>query len=674
MRGLLFRQAIVKKGFFIIFIVLLCLQAMITNASAAGMSGANLMGGLKNGSMSLGQASSTLSSQGNLPTGSSSQLLQGLQNGGNISTSQAGGLLDNIMGGNSGINAGNIGNVTSMVQNLQSGQASPSSISSLLSQVSGGQLPSQVGQALSGLQNLGDVKSIGDLFQNSNIASSLQSVLQQTGAPKEVTNAISQITQIATNATDLQQTLQQAGAQAVSQAIAQALQQVAPQLVQALGGIKGLTDAISSLLGGSPTTDSQNDPTDDGLGEVSGDVACSGCNCSECVAKIQDNHNMIRAHVTSEFEQHRNWIVTTYFLDYILPAMMLMTNELTTNMMQQVEIIGTFFDAKHQLETKRLFQQMTAQAHKDYHPSEGLCEIGTNIRSLAISERKADLAHHTLASRMMQRQLSSGEAISTEGGLSDRKSRLKTFLTTYCNPEDNGDGLKLLCGSGAKDKARQNIDVNYTTAIENKLTLELDFSKDGASKTTDDEENIFALGANLFSHKIGNILTRRKLADGNGVPRDEANTYINLRAIAAKRSVAQNSFAAITGMKAEGDGKNGAAPFLKAILAELGISTNEIDEFIGEKPSYFAQMEVMTKILYQNPTFYTNLYDKPVNIERKGAALQAISLMQDRDIYKSLLRSEAVLSVLLETLLLKEHDRVSGDLAPDRDPGEKYIQ
>ena len=81
-------------------------------------------------------------------------------------------------------------------------------------------------------------------------------------------------------------------------------------------------------------------------------------------------------------------------------------------------------------------------------------------------------------------------------------------------------------------------------------------------------------------------------------------------------------------------------------------------------------MEVLTKKLYQNPVFFTELYDKPVNVLRKRAAIRAIGLMQDRDLYNSLLRSEAVLSVALETMLTEEHDRVYRNLEklePDKD-------
>ena len=101
------------------------------------------------------------------------------------------------------------------------------------------------------------------------------------------------------------------------------------------------------------------------------------------------------------------------------------------------------------------------------------------------------------------------------------------------------------------------------------------------------------------------------------------------------------------------------APFLKKLVEEMGIPKDEVEKYIGKEPSYFAQMEVLSKKIYQNPVFYTELYDKPVNVERKAAALEAIGLMQDRDIYRSLLRSEMVLAVFLDTLLKEEQDKVS---------------
>lgn len=388
--------------------------------------------------------------------------------------------------------------------------------------------------------------------------------------------------------------------------------------------------------------------------------SCSVCNCNECPKEINQNHKQIRAHVTSEFEQHRSWIVTTFWIDLIVPALIYMTDELTANMVQQVQIIGAFFDAKHQLETQRLFQSMTAQAHKDYHPSEELCMFGTNVQSLAASEKKSKIVKSAMANGMIARQLSSGQNLAFDGPESDRKSRLKQFINKFCRRSDNGGNLSKVCAGGGQNPAQENMDVNYTSALENKLTLEVDFSNEGGSDLTEDEENIFALGANLFGHEVLPNISGYILASNPDEVFDIASYYLDMRAVVAKRSVAQNSFANIVALKAEGDGET--APFLKAILKEAGVNEQDIEARLGEKPSYFAQMEVLTKDIYQNPSFYANLYDKPVNVERKGIALQAIELMQDRDIYQSLLRSEAVLATLIETTLLREHSRITAEL------------
>src|SRR5690606_22562062 len=104
-------------------------------------------------------------------------------------------------------------------------------------------------------------------------------------------------------------------------------------------------------------------------------------------------------------------------------------------------------------------------------------------------------------------------------------------------------------------------------------------------------------------------------------------------------------------------------PYLYALVKEMGITDeNELKKYLGERPSYYAQMEVLTKKLYQNPNFYTELYDKPANVERKNVSMKALELMQKRDIYRSILRSEAILSVMLETALADEQSRVDNEI------------
>ncbi len=428
-------------------------------------------------------------------------------------------------------------------------------------------------------------------------------------------------------------------------------------LGQALGGVlsSSLGGLLSSAFGGMlPGGLAMT------IGGVTGNIT-GACNCSVCQVQIPKHHKEIREEITTQFEKHRRWTITQYFIENILPALQLMAEQLTVAGILQVEIIGTFLDAKHQLETQRIFQTLTARAHKDYHPSEGMCTFGTTVRSLAGSDRRSNMAQTVYAQRMMQRQTLNGQVLSYQGEDSDVRSRLKAFTANYCDQADNGNGLNFLCRTAVTDPSRRNADVDFTRSIESKLTLDMKFLPvDGDAGITPDERDAFALAANLYANKITNPIQPESFAEKTGEKRVRmtvAEPYMDQRAIFAKRSVAQNSFAALIAMRTSGD--PGSAPYTKAIMKELGINDDEeINKLLGENPSYFAQMEVLTKKLYQNPIFYTELYDQPANIERKGAALQAIGLMQDRDLYNSLLRSEAVLSVLLDTQLRSEEDRV----------------
>ncbi len=385
---------------------------------------------------------------------------------------------------------------------------------------------------------------------------------------------------------------------------------------------------------------------------------CRGCRFP-CSKTSQDESKETIKHITDEFLKHREWMIKEFWEARLLPALMLMTEQMTAAAMLQVQIIGTFFDAKHQLETQRLFQELAAQAHKDYQPSEGLCTIGTNVRSLAASDRNAEFSAEVISTRNIVRQTLNGDSVSSENDYSDRQSRFAHFLKTYCNPKDNANGLDLLCGSGGPVK-RRNKDVDFTTTLDAPLTLGLDFA-DGS--TTPDEEDIFALAANLYAHQPPALIGKTFLSiDANGKPSTGANYLQDVRAVIAKRSVAQNSFAAIAAQKARGEPE--VEPYLYKILEEMGIPEDDIKNILGERPSYFAQMEVLTKKIYQNPNFYTDLYDKPANVKRKEVAMQAIDLMQKRDMFRSLLRSEANLSIMLETLVADQQRVIENEVNP----------
>lgn len=386
----------------------------------------------------------------------------------------------------------------------------------------------------------------------------------------------------------------------------------------------------------------------------------------ENMDKLHDKtQEIINQNTDEEFEKYRDWLVEDYFKQRILPAMALMAEQMSAVAMQQMEILGTMLDAKHLLETQRLFQQLAAQAHKDYHPSEGLCTIGTAARSLAGADRNAEMTALILSRRSQERQLLNKNSSAHEGRKSDRKSRAEQFKTTYCDVNDNNQGLMGICaGSGnvpgpAPTDARKNKDIDFTRTLWAPLTLDINLND---ATATADETDVMALESNLYSHSVfEETISNLKLRDNIA----QQQIFMNMRSIVAKRSVAENSFQALAAMKSRGTSDNAeTAQYLHAAIQQLNtaITLDQARQLIGDNPSYYAQMEVLTKKLLQDPQFFTDLYDKPANVARKGVALQAISLMQDRDFYKSNVRSEAILSVLLEMEVVNAQKKVQDEV------------
>ncbi|MCB1592670.1 MAG: hypothetical protein KDI90_09490 [Alphaproteobacteria bacterium] len=380
--------------------------------------------------------------------------------------------------------------------------------------------------------------------------------------------------------------------------------------------------------------------------------------------------------LNDEFLRLERFIVHEMWEQSILPAMMLAAEQFTAVAMQQTMAIGTFFDARQQMETQQLLQVLQARAHKDYVPSIGICEFGTRIKSLARTERKAEVNTVILSQRALDRQLGHSGTSATYGTDIDIDNRLLQFRAKYCSEKDRNNTLSATCtalawgGLSAAQRRQLDRDIDYFTVMDSPWTIRLDLTNTAITAAgppvIDDieEEDVFALDSNLFAHSVYPRPPARLLANKQAQePLNEMQeAYLDLRSIVAKRNVAQNSFNAIAGMKAHGstatDSGGNVVPmnariFLEPVLTELGVPAAEVLPLIGENPSYYAQMELLTKKVYQNPDFFTDLYDTPANVDRKLVTLQAIKMMQKFDLFKSFLRNEATFSVLLEVSVIE---------------------
>ena len=361
--------------------------------------------------------------------------------------------------------------------------------------------------------------------------------------------------------------------------------------------------------------------------------------------------------------------------DNILPSLMMMAEETNVIAMQQVHLIGTLFDAKLQVDTLRELEVARAEIHKRYQPSQGICEFGTSIKSLAATDRKQESTAIMLNERALERETGAGYSSAYLGPVADEESRVNQFVKTYCDKKDNNNGLGAICDVGntalAYNAARRNKDIDFSRVIDFPRTLNVNYTD---AHLTNPEEDVLALSSNLYGQTVFKRPFPKNLTDSaNGGLSNGQSLYMDQRSIMAKRNVARSSFNAITAMKAKGT--SASREFLLQILYDLGFEEKDAKEMllgdspnrlidpekINGMPSYYAQMDMLTKKIYQNPDFYTQLYDTPVNVDRKGVALQAIGLMQKFDLLKSYLRREANVSLLLELSVMDLQEKVENE-------------
>lgn len=342
-------------------------------------------------------------------------------------------------------------------------------------------------------------------------------------------------------------------------------------------------------------------------------------------------------------------------------------------LMTHAGMVGGFIDGKNAMTAQTALQKLNAGTVKDYLPSDQICRFGTLSRSLANSQDKSRTVQIGLMEYFQGRQLMkqnmvagyAGRDGTTIGRSADKTARWAQLTKTFCNKSDSNQSLDGSVSSSAQQKCEAggdtqlNFDVNSTRTLFGPETLDITFS-DTTQTLTPDETGVMALGANIYAHDLPANLGKSDFsAMASNADDAQMRKLFDFRSVIAKRSVAANSFASIAAMKAKGGAES--KEYLEAVAKELGLSsTEDLKEAVGDNPSYYAQMEFLTKRLYQTPLFYANLYDSPGNVERQQSAIKAISLMQDRDMYESLRRSEMLLSTWLEMKVQREQDRYFG--------------
>jgi len=338
-----------------------------------------------------------------------------------------------------------------------------------------------------------------------------------------------------------------------------------------------------------------------------------------------------------------------------------LANEIRNVLYLKMAAFGSFLDASILNDSLREIQVSSAQSVQSYAPSDQICRFGTLSRSLSASDERVNLSRLVLSEIGLTKNLGTKSSISAAGRGQENDSRLKGFVDLFCDLNDNNNGLNKLCQTATIIKDIDlNKDVDYARLLGTGVTINADLTDTNA---TQDEKNLIALSHFLYGHR--QPLKRITITDINET-KGSIEQYTEYRSVVARRAAAQNSYNTLAAMKMAGSGASDQ--YLRATLNQIGLSGGDELKYLGAqntgypavKSSYNSQMNLLTRQVFQDPAFYANLMDSKANVKRTSASLQAIGLMQGRDTYRSMARSEMLINLLVELEARKMINNVQG--------------
>lgn len=365
-------------------------------------------------------------------------------------------------------------------------------------------------------------------------------------------------------------------------------------------------------------------------------LSCGGrcCNC-----------NSIRTAMIKEIKKHETWLLDDFWMKQLKPEIEKATDDIRNALTHSSTSQSSIVDAQSSASTLLSRQELVADTVRDASSSESLCRLQSLSRSLGAADAWVNYKHLELAQKSIDRETTKAGQSSAEGSTQDMLDRYTKFKGKFCDIKAYAEGFSF-CSQAADYLT--NLDIDYTRLVDTKSTI-----------TEAEDEAVVPMMNNLFSSRTFNPVKFSATGDNT----NSQDVLMEQRALIAKRSVAENTFQAIVARRSENKGSGGnisaSMENIKALLKTMGITDDsEVVNYLTKNPSYNAQMEVLTKRAYQDEGFYKNLMDNPTNLSRQYAAMQSFGLMQQRDIYDSIQRSEVLLSLIVEMELEKYQDRV----------------
>jgi hypothetical protein len=283
-----------------------------------------------------------------------------------------------------------------------------------------------------------------------------------------------------------------------------------------------------------------------------------------------------------------------------------------------------------------------AETTEELAGSEALCQM-TGTARLAEAEAEREATDEALAEEVE----STADIDPASEDAQGRSARYCRYARDVPNPEFQAQceeaGHEVNAESGVTDQA---------VAGDRQSDVQID----GDERSDTAESSIANLQLVTAEHN--------SLSGVGAAARDpgQFQAVMDARSVTATENLIKASLTRTVALRAQGTGTNTTQ--LRAIMEALGYPADYITRTLGQNPSYYSQLEIGTKLAYQDQNFYVNLEGmNETQLRAIQAGLDAQSSAQWREIYYSVRQRELMLATILEAKLRAAQPRITAQLS-----------
>jgi hypothetical protein len=309
----------------------------------------------------------------------------------------------------------------------------------------------------------------------------------------------------------------------------------------------------------------------------------------------------------TEFDNNIRNGLSTWWRDFYLPSMKLMTAQLHVSGVDQTMQVGAMIDAQLVNETNQEKARLQAEARERHEPSEMSCQVDSIGPGQLRSEHVAVALNEALADDDVKRRDGTVGTAAARGPASEQNRAFQEYVTLFCDPARGDQG----CAT-AGPMPGQHRDIPGLL-WNNKQTI---------IGTNPAQEQILIQAAmrTMISPKTPSPVPPIIVNTPQG-----RQALVERRAHQARLNAVYNVMGQMIGERAGGSGVNA-----QDIRIATGVAASEA----SANASVAELREVMTRDRFHNPDYITGLVNNPSVLLREQTSIGAVRLAQINDLYK----------------------------------------